>query len=64
MKTKLANSFRTAGKEEKFLFTLIELLVIASHHCCDRLRDTLKKIKTMRMSFSPACRQVKLSASP
>ena len=41
-------------------FTLIELLVIASHHCCDRLRDTLKKIKTMRMSFSPACRQVKL----
>ena len=51
--------YRKSWKENKH-FTLIELLVIASHHCCDRLRDTLKKIKTMRMSFSPACRQVKL----
>jgi len=41
-------------------FTLIELLVIASHLCCNRMRDVLKKNKAERGSFSPAHGQVKL----
>ena len=53
-------SFAVGSQARSGAFTLIELLVIASHHCCDRLQDILKKIKTKRMSFSPAHGQVKL----
>ena len=45
---------------KKQLFTLIESLVATSHFCRNWMRDAVKKRKAISVSFSPACRQVKL----